>query len=126
MGPALAESFHAARDIQNSVFITAKLWGVADTAPYLHDGRAQTLRQAIVLHGGEAEDAREAFVGLAREQQGEILSFLRTLRTPRHPNRDVVQQATQRHAGPFLNRRRAPAGPRKKRVGIPGRHEDRG
>src|SRR5207245_1572799 len=33
---------------------TAPLWGVADSAPYLHDGRARTLEEAIQLHGGEA------------------------------------------------------------------------
>ena len=35
---------------------TAPLWGVADSGPYLHDGRAETLEEAIALHGGEAED----------------------------------------------------------------------
>src|SRR5262245_59501110 len=30
---------------------TPPLWGVADSAPYLHDGRAATLEEAITLHG---------------------------------------------------------------------------
>ena len=49
MGPELAESFGEERAAQ---FTTARLWGVADTAPYLHDGRALTPTEAIVLHGG--------------------------------------------------------------------------
>jgi CxxC motif-containing protein (DUF1111 family) len=31
---------------------TAPLWGVADSGPYLHDGRANSLAEAIELHGG--------------------------------------------------------------------------
>jgi hypothetical protein len=91
MGPDLAETFHGASERQNREFITAKLWGVGDSAPYLHDGRAQTLREAIELHGGEALDAREAFVWLAEREQEELLAFLRSLRLPRTPNTDVTR-----------------------------------
>ena len=80
MGPALAESTGGELDPH---FTTARLWGVADTAPYLHDGRASTLTEAILLHGGEAEAARDAFDGLDASAQEAILAFLRTLRTPR-------------------------------------------
>src|SRR5262249_29005109 len=34
---------------------TPPLWGFRDTGPYLHDGRARTLDQAVALHGGQAE-----------------------------------------------------------------------
>ena len=40
---------------------TPPLWGVADSPPYLHDGRAATLIDAITLHGGEAETATLRF-----------------------------------------------------------------
>jgi CxxC motif-containing protein (DUF1111 family) len=90
MGPYLAEGFHRATDQKNKEFITAKLWGVADTAPYLHDGRALTLREAILWHGGEAQKAQEAFVGLSPEDQSNIIAFLKTLRNPRSPNKDVA------------------------------------
>ncbi len=33
---------------------TPPLWGIRDSDPYLHDGRAETLEQAIALHEGEA------------------------------------------------------------------------
>jgi hypothetical protein len=90
MGPYLAEDFHGATDQRNKEFITAKLWGVADTAPYLHDGRALTLGEAILWHGGEAEDARNDFAGRSPQEQADVIAFLRTLRNPRSPNKDVV------------------------------------
>jgi len=90
MGDALAESFHRADEQQNREFITAKLWGVADTAPYLHDGRAMTLHEAIMLHGGEAEAAREAYMQLKDDQKNDILLFLKSLRNPLNPNQDVL------------------------------------
>ncbi len=80
MGPGLAES--AGFDL-DPVFITARLWGVADTAPYLHDGRATTLTEAILLHGGEAQQAGDDFDALSDQDRIAVLSFLRSLRTPR-------------------------------------------
>jgi len=90
MGDALVETFHAATAQQNREFITAKLWGVADTAPYLHDGRALTLNAAIMLHGGEAESARSAYAALSVEHKNQLLAFLKTLRNPDSPNQDVL------------------------------------
>ncbi len=90
MGPELAESFHDATDQQNREFITAKLWGVADTAPYLHDGRALTLNDAILLHGGEAATVRDTYAALSTWQKNQIIAFLRTLRNPVSPNADVL------------------------------------
>ena len=81
MGAALAESTGGALDPH---FTTARLWGVADSAPYMHDGRASTLTEAILLHGGEAEAARVAFDGLSEPDQDAVLDFLKTLRTPRN------------------------------------------
>ena len=85
MGPRLAESAGSPLD---RFFTTARLWGVADTAPYLHDGRATTLTEAILWHGGEAEDARQAFADLSDSGKRDLLSFLRTLRTPGVLNAD--------------------------------------
>ncbi|MEM9368148.1 MAG: di-heme oxidoredictase family protein, partial [Planctomycetota bacterium] len=61
---------------------TPPLWGVADTAPYLHDGRAETLQQAILLHGGEAQSSRDAFADLAEWKQEQLVAFLSSLRAP--------------------------------------------
>ena len=90
LGPGLAEDFHLADNQRNQEFITAKLWGAADTAPYLHDGRALTLREAIILHGGDAKTARDAFLRLGIEEQNRLLLFLLTLRNPTTPNQDVL------------------------------------
>src|SRR6185369_13240950 len=40
---------------------TPPLWGVRDSGPYLHDGRAETLEQAIAFHGGEATNSAKKF-----------------------------------------------------------------
>ncbi len=61
---------------------TPPLWGVADSAPYMHDGRAGTLEDAIRLHGGQAARSARRFGALAQAQQVELVSFLKTLRAP--------------------------------------------
>lgn len=88
MGPDLAETFES--DIA-AQFITARLWGIADTAPYLHDGRAHTLEDAILYHGGEGEFSRDAYAALPRVDQAKIIAFLMTLRTPEAPAADLLE-----------------------------------
>jgi CxxC motif-containing protein (DUF1111 family) len=61
---------------------TPPLWGVADSAPYFHDGRSETLRAAILRHGGDAAPARKAFKKLPDADQQAIVDFLGTLRAP--------------------------------------------
>ncbi len=61
---------------------TAPLWGVADSAPYLHDGRAKTLEEAVDTHRGEAVDVTERFKNLSGPEQKAIIAFLMTLRAP--------------------------------------------
>lgn len=48
-------------------------------AGYLHDGRARTLEEAILWHGGEAEAAREGFRVLAPEDRAALVEFLGSL-----------------------------------------------
>ncbi len=69
-------------------FMTRPLWGVGDTGPWLHDGRAQSLKEAILLHesdGSEANDVIEAFRKLSDDDQEAIVAFLLTLRLPVDP-----------------------------------------
>lgn len=61
---------------------TAPLWGLRDSAPYMHDGRAETVLQAIALHAGESAGTRDRFLSLSLEQQNAILAFLDTLIAP--------------------------------------------
>ena len=90
MGPGLEETFERAGEIPQGHFTTARLWGIADTAPYLHDGRATTLNQAILMHGGEAQSARDFYANLSSQDQSDLIDFLKTLRTPRRPNEELL------------------------------------
>lgn len=64
---------------------TPPLWGIglAQTVQpgttFLHDGRARTLAEAILWHGGEAMAAREAFRTARRADREALLAFLNTL-----------------------------------------------
>jgi hypothetical protein len=78
MGAALATP-SAQGTIPASVFLTRPLWGLARTAPYLHDGRAPTLHDAIVLHGGEAIRARDAYLALDEAGRAGVRVFLTSL-----------------------------------------------
>jgi len=87
MGPDLAEFFGHPLDHQ---FTTARLWGVADTAPYMHDGRALTLGEAILMHGGEAQVVRDQYAALPEADKGKLLEFLLSLRTPDNPAKELL------------------------------------
>lgn len=62
---------HAGRE-----FRTMPLWGVSKFGPYLHDGRAHTLDEAIRAHGGEAAAIRDAYVALSTAEREDVLAFL--------------------------------------------------
>ena len=89
MGPRLAEPVNeiAGDDVTPiplnprnrhtpDTFLTENLWGVGSTAPYMHDGRATTLVEAILEHAAtsdkasEARFARAAYSGVASRQGG--------------------------------------------------------
>lgn len=61
---------------------TPPLWGIADSGPYLHDGRAATLKQAIEMHGGQAQSSARRFGALSPVEQGRLITFLESLRAP--------------------------------------------
>jgi len=60
-------------------FRTAPLWGLATSAPYLHDSSADTISEAIGGHGGESDAARTAFNDLTDIEQADLLTFLSSL-----------------------------------------------
>jgi mono/diheme cytochrome c family protein len=78
MGPGLAESIDE-KGTGASVWRTRELWGVGSTGPWLHDGRATTLREAILLHGGEAQESRDRFAALRSSEQAQLTKFLQNL-----------------------------------------------
>ena len=60
-------------------FRTAPLWGAAASAPYLHDGRAATLEEAIAAHDGEGRPARDGLLALAPSARAALVEFLKSL-----------------------------------------------
>jgi hypothetical protein len=78
MGPRLAEQVDEV-GTGASVFLTENLWGVGSTPPYLHDGRATTLTEAILEHGGEAQASRDAFAALSTASKTDVITFLNNL-----------------------------------------------
>ncbi|MFN2333229.1 MAG: di-heme oxidoredictase family protein, partial [Wenzhouxiangellaceae bacterium] len=66
-------------------YVTRVLWGIGDSDPYLHDGRARTLAEAIQLHAAEGSDAADAaanFARLSADDQQALIDFLQSLRLP--------------------------------------------
>lgn len=64
---------------------TPPLWSIGLTAgvsggeAYLHDGRARTLDEAILWHGGEGEKAKEIFRAMPAADRAALVKFLKTL-----------------------------------------------
>lgn len=84
LGEAMAEADDevlpdGAGAVSGSVWLTRPLWGLAETAPYMADGRAPTVHDAIVLHGGEAAGMRDAYLALRPEEQAALRVFLMSL-----------------------------------------------
>lgn len=61
---------------------TPALWGVRDSAPYLHDGRADNIQQAIAFHGGEGTISARQFFALSTKDRMKVVAFLKTLTAP--------------------------------------------
>jgi CxxC motif-containing protein (DUF1111 family) len=61
---------------------TPPLWGLRDSGPYLHDGRAETLEQAIALHGGQGQDTANRYFGLPPRRRQQVQAFLKSLVAP--------------------------------------------
>lgn len=80
--------------VRNSEIRTPPLWGVADSAPYLHDGSAATLEAAILEHTEQAAGS----VSLYREKltdvdRADLITFLKSLRAPQEatsPSRKIA------------------------------------
>jgi mono/diheme cytochrome c family protein len=69
---------------------TPPLWGVADSAPYMHDGSCGTLDNAVQKHHGDADNVRTAYNRLSGDDRAAVIAFLKTLRAPA----DVPQAPT--------------------------------
>ncbi len=84
MGRGLADG-RPSGDASGSEWRTSPLWGIGlvktvnPNAGYLHDGRAQTLLEAVLWHGGEAQAARDRVVSMTPEQRRVLIRFLESL-----------------------------------------------
>lgn len=77
MGPELADICLGLAT--PSEFRTEMLMGLRFREQFLHDGRAKTVEEAVVSHGGEAESSREAFKKLKQKDREALLKFLDTI-----------------------------------------------
>ena len=71
MGPTNAAR-HVQRGVAREEYLTPRLWGVADAAPYLHDGRAPSFDYAVAGHDGEGAESRAAFLRLDQKERGDL------------------------------------------------------
>jgi len=84
MGDGLADGQQVG-DATGKDWRTPPLWGIGLVATvngspaYLHDGRARTLTEAVVWHGGEAEKSRNAFVNMSEDQRKSLIRFLESM-----------------------------------------------
>lgn len=84
MGPDLADD-RSDGEASGSEWRTPPLWGLGLNEVvnghqfFLHDGRARSIEEAILWHGGEAEASRRAFHGLSLTQRQELIEFLESL-----------------------------------------------
>ena len=58
---------------------TPPLWGLNVSGPYLHDGRARTIEDAIQAHDGEAKIIKDNFNKLTADQKKLLVEFLRSI-----------------------------------------------
>ena len=77
LGPVLAST--CAPGASETEYRTAPLLGLGSRRSFLHDLRAANIEQAIQLHGGEAQTARDAFAALSVSDRQALLRFLRSL-----------------------------------------------
>jgi CxxC motif-containing protein (DUF1111 family) len=75
MGPELADQMQQG-SAQGNEWRTMPLWRASERRRLLHDGRAATLTEATAAHGGQAQQARDLFHGLAEGDKAALLAFV--------------------------------------------------
>lgn len=85
MGPGLDDGYTEG-SATTAEWRTPPLWGLglspnSQGGKYflLHDGRAKSIEEAIVLHGGEAQQSRNKFIQLSTQEKNNLLKFLASL-----------------------------------------------
>ncbi|MEM8978240.1 MAG: di-heme oxidoredictase family protein [Pseudomonadota bacterium] len=84
MGPGLADNRPEGR-ANGQEWRTPPLWGIGLTETvsghtfFLHDGRARSLLEAVLWHGGEAEPAKQRVIDMPSEDRAALIRFLESL-----------------------------------------------
>lgn len=85
MGPGLDDGYTEGYAL-SSEWKTPPLWGIglakdSQGGQYylLHDGRARSIEEAILYHGGEAEDSKNRYISLSQEEKNQLLKFIESL-----------------------------------------------
>ncbi|RKG99866.1 thiol oxidoreductase [Corallococcus sp. CA053C] len=84
MGTGLADNLPEGQ-ASGAEWRTAPLWGIGLTTgvsggeSYLHDGRARSVTEAILWHGGEGDASKQAFVNLSASDRNALLKFVNSL-----------------------------------------------
>ena len=84
MGEELSDGIQRS-GVSGNEWRTPPLWGIGLTETvngntfYLHDGRANTLEEAIMWHGGESLDSKKSYSNLTANEREQLLEFLSSL-----------------------------------------------
>ncbi len=74
LGDGIAQGAADVREMK-----TPPLWGLRASAPYLHDGRAMTIDDAIKAHDGEAKASKDRYMKLSKQQVQQLIDFLMSI-----------------------------------------------
>ena len=84
MGEGLADH-RPEGEADGSEWKTPALWGIGlaqtvhEEAGFLHDGRARTLMEAVLWHGGEAQESQTLVTQLSHQERQALMAFLESL-----------------------------------------------
>jgi len=84
MGEGLADGVYEF-NANGQEWRTPPLWGIGlqqyktGQQRFLHDGRARTISEAILWHGGEAEPAKQAYIALTKQQRDALVKFVKAI-----------------------------------------------
>lgn len=67
------------RGVSPTEFVTPRLWGLSRSRPYLHDGGAPTIDDAILAHSGEARAVSQRYAKLSDRQRAPLRVYLVSL-----------------------------------------------
>ncbi|GLQ29769.1 di-heme oxidoredictase family protein [Litoribrevibacter albus] len=85
MGDDLSDGGHTEFLAQGNEWRTPPLWGIGMTetvnghTQFLHDGRARNVMEAVLWHGGEAEQSKQTVLKMTKEQRTQLETFLNSL-----------------------------------------------